>query len=167
MNGVIVCDSYFGNTMQVAEALAEGFRDSGHAVTVVNLHTGKIDPRRPPVAGADFLGVGGPTRMKNMSRRARGFARKLAPDKLAGARVFCFDTYGPLDPDPVKNEGSKWLFPGGGVKTREELVARGFDVYPDVLRCLVTEMKGPLEDDALDSARQFARQFAADVLDPA
>jgi flavodoxin len=164
MNGVIVCDSYYGNTVQVAEALAEGFREAGHDVTVVNLHSAKLDARKPPVVGADFIGVGGPTRMKNMSRRARSFARKLDPARLAGVRLFCFDTYGPLDPDPAKNRDSQWLFPGGGAKTRDELVARGFDVYPDVLRCLVTDMKGPLQDDALDSARQFARKFADDVL---
>jgi flavodoxin len=162
MNGVIVCDSYYGNTMQVAEALAEGFRSAGHEVTVVNLHADKLDPRKPPVVGADFIGVGGPTRMKNMSRRARSFARKMDPKKLAGALVFCFDTYGPLDPDPAKNDDNQWLYPGGGAKTRDELAARGFRVYPEVLRCLVTGMRGPLADDAVDSAREFARRFAAD-----
>lgn len=164
MNGVIVCDSYFGNTLQVAEALAEELGAAGHDVTVVNLHAQKLDPRKPPVAGADILGVGGPTRMKNMSRRTRSFAKKMDTDHLAGARIFLFDTYGPLDPDPAKNEDNAWLFPGGGVKVREDLVARGFAVYPDVLRCLVTEMKGPLAEDALDSARRFARRFAADAL---
>ena len=164
MNGLIVCDSYYGNTVLVAEALAEVFRAEGHVVTVVNLHADKLDPRKPPVAGADFVGVGGPTRMKNMSRRARSFAKKMDPAKLTGARVFCFDTYGPLDPDPAKNADNQWLYPGGGAKTRDELVARGFEVYPDVLRCLVTGMKGPLADDALESAREFAHRFAADQL---
>ena len=105
MNGVIVCDSYYGNALRVAETLGEEFRALGHDVTVVNLHQQKLDPRWPPVAGAGFLGVGGPTRMKNMSRRTRSFANKL-----------------------------------------------------------VTEMKGPLAEDALDSARQLARRFAADEL---
>jgi flavodoxin len=164
MNGLVVCDSYFGNTVQVAEALADELRAAGHDVAVVNLHAQKLDPRKPPVAGADFLGIGGPTRMKNMSRRTRSFAKKLDPAKLAGARVFLFDTYGPLDPDPAKNVDNAWLYPGGGVKVRDDLVARGLEVYPEVLRSLVTEMKGPLAEDALDSARLFARRFAADVL---
>lgn len=165
MNGVIVCDSYYGNALQVAETLGQEFRALGHAVTVVNLHKQKLDPRKPPVAGAGFLGVGGPTRIKNMSRRTRSFANKLDPAKLPGVHIFTFDTWGPLDKDPTKNgEDNQWLFPGGGVKTRDELVAAGFAVYADVLRCLVTEMKGPLAEDALDSARQFARRFAADEL---
>ena len=165
MNGVIVYDSYYGNTGQVAEALAEEFRALGNVVTVVNLHKQKLDPRKPPVAGADFLGVGGPTRIKNMSRRARSFAKKLDPAQLGDIRILCFDTWGPLDEDPAKNgEDNQWLFPGGGAKTRDELAGAGFAVYPVVLRCLVTGMKGPLAEDALDSARQFARRFAADEL---
>ena len=164
MNGLIVCDSYYGNTLQVAETLAEELRAAGHDVAVVNRHERKLDPRKPPAADADFLGIGGPTRMAGMSRRARGFARKLkAP--APGRALFVFDTWGPLDPDPAKNEeDNKWFYPGGGVKTREELVARGFAVYPDVLRCLVTDMKGPLVSEALASAREFARRFAADEL---
>jgi flavodoxin len=165
MNGVIVCDSYYGNSLQVAEALGEEFRVLGHDVTVVNLHKQRLDPRKPPVAGADFLAVGGPTRIKNMSRRARSFANKLDPAKLGDIRILCFDTWGPLDKDPAKNgEDNQWLFPGGGAKTRDELAGAGFAVYPSVLRCLVTGMKGPLAEDALDSARRFARQFAADEL---
>jgi flavodoxin len=164
MNGLIACDSYFGNTLEVAETLAEELRAAGHDVTVVNLHEQKLDARKPPAADAGFLGIGGPTRMARMSRRARSFARKLDAAAVAGRPVFVFDTYGPLDADPAKNEGSKWLYPGGGGKLKDALTEQGVDVYPEVLRCLVIEMKGPLVTDALESARQFARRFAAGAL---
>ena len=68
MHGLIACDSYFGNTLQVADAVAEELRAAGHAVTVVNLHEQKFDVRKPPAADAGFLGIGGPTRMARMSR---------------------------------------------------------------------------------------------------
>ena len=68
MNGFIACDSYFGNTLRVAEALAEELRAAGHDVTVVNLHAHKLDLGKPPAANADFFGIGGPTRMARMSR---------------------------------------------------------------------------------------------------
>jgi menaquinone-dependent protoporphyrinogen IX oxidase len=48
MNGLIACDSYFGNTLQVAEALAQELRAAGHDVEVVNLHSQKLDVRKPP-----------------------------------------------------------------------------------------------------------------------
>jgi flavodoxin len=165
MNGLIACDSYFGNTLQVAETLAEELRAAGHDVTVVNLHEQKLDARKPPAADAGFLGIGGPTRMARMSRRARSFAKKLDAAAVAGRPVFVFDTYGPLDADPAKNEeDGKWFYPGGGEKLKDTLAEQGVDVYPEVLRCLVIEMKGPLVTDALESARQFARRFAAGAL---
>ena len=164
MNGLIACDSYFGNTLQVAEALAEELRAAGHDVTVVNLHTQKLDAGKPPAADAGFLGIGGPTRMAKMSRRARSFAKKLDAKAAAGRPVFVFDTYGPLDADPANHENDKWFYPGGGVKLKDALTAQGVDVYPEVLRCLVTNMKGPLVTEALNSAREFARRFAAEAL---
>lgn len=165
MNGLIACDSYFGNTLQVAEALAEELRAAGHDVTVVNLHTQKLEASKPPAADAGFFGIGGPTRMARMSRRTRSFAKKLDAAAVAGRPVFVFDTYGPLNADPAKNEeNKKWFYPGGGVKLKDALTAQGVAVYPEVLRCLVTDMKGPLVDDALEAAREFARRFAADAL---
>ena len=164
MNGLIACDSYFGNTLQVAEALAEELRSAGHDVTVVNLHKEKLDLRKPPAADAGFLGIGGPTRMAKMSRRTRSFAKKLDAATAAGRPVFVFDTYGPLDADPAKHEDDKWFYPGGGVKLKDALTEQGVDVYPEVVRCLVADMKGPLVTDALESAREFARRFAAQGL---
>ena len=165
MNGVIVCDSYYGNTLQVAEALAEELRAAGHDVTVVNLHAQKLDARKPPAADAGFLGIGGPTRMARMSRRTRSFAKKLNAAAAAGRPVFVFDTYGPLDADPAKNEeDAKWFYPGGGVKLKDALTDQGVEVYPEVLRCLVTDMKGPLVTGALESARDFARRYASEAL---
>ena len=164
MNGLIACDSYFGNTLQVAEALAGELRAAGHDVTVVNLHEQKLDARKPPAADAGFFGIGGPTRMARMSRRTRSFAKKLNA-AAAGRPVFVFDTYGPLDADPAKNEeDAKWFYPGGGVKLKNALTDQGVEVYPEVLRCLVTDMKGPLVTGALESARDFARRYAAEVL---
>jgi len=164
MNGLIACDSYFGNTLQVAEALAEELRAAGHDVTVVNLHEQKLDARKPPAADAGFLGIGGPTRMAKMSRRTRSFAKKLDAATAAGRPVFVFDTYGPLGADPADHANDKWFYPGGGAKLRDALTAQGVGVYPEVLRCLVTDMKGPLVTDALESAREFARRFAAEAL---
>jgi len=164
MNGLIACDSYFGNTLQVAEALAEELRAAGHDVTVVNLHKEKLDLRKSPAADAGFLGIGGPTRMARMSRRTRSFAKKLDAATAAGRPVFVFDTYGPLDADPANHEDDKWFYPGGGVKQKDALTEQGVGVYPEVLRCLVTDMKGPLVTEALGLAREFARRFAADAL---
>ena len=85
-------------------------RAGGHEVTVVNLHSEKAD--KATLAESEFLVLGGPTRMKHMGRRALKFAKKLDAASWAGKPALVYDTYGPLDPDPAKNEGDAWAVPG-------------------------------------------------------
>lgn len=161
MIGLVAYDSYYGNGAQVAGAIAGELRAAGHDVTLADLHRGK--PDKQVMAAAEFLVLGGPTRMKHMSRRATACAKKLDPKVWAGKPALVYDTYGPLDPDPAKNEGNQWLYPGGVVELRRALEERGLRVVPGDLRCLVTGMKGPLAEGALDDARAAARSFAEEL----
>ena len=162
MNGLVVYDSYYGNGERVATVIAEELVAAGHAVTLVALHREKAG--KDVLAAAGFLVLGGPTRMKHIGRRAAAFAKKLDAKVWAGRPALVYDTWGPLDPDPAKDEGSVWLFPGGVAELRQRLEEKGLRVAPDELRCLVTGMKGPLADGALDDARAAARSFAAGML---
>ena len=159
MKGLIAFDTYYGNGAQVAAAIADELRAAGHEVLLVNLHREKAD--KLSLAESKFLVLGGPTRMKHMSRRALSFAKNLDGKVWAGRPALVYDTYGPLDPDPAKNEGSVWLYPGGVAELRARLVERGLSVAPIELRCLVSGMKGPLVEGVLDEARAAARSFAA------
>lgn len=158
MKGLVAFDSYYGNGAQVADAIAAELRTAGHEVTLVALHREKA--AKDVLAASSFLVLGGPTRMKHISRRAMSLAKKLDPAVWAGRPALVYDTYGPLDPDPAKNEGNAWLYPGGVAELRERLQEKGLQVAPIELRCLVTAMKGPLADGALDDARAAARAFA-------
>jgi menaquinone-dependent protoporphyrinogen IX oxidase len=66
MNGFIACDRHFGNTLRVAEALAEELRAVGHDFTVVDLHSQTL--KGPLVTGA--------------LESAREFARRFAAEAL-------------------------------------------------------------------------------------
>ena len=141
MKGLIAYDSYYGNGAQVAAAIAEELRAAGHEVTLLDLHHEKAD--KQVVAQSEFLVLGGPTRMKHMSRRALSFAKKLDATTWAGRSALVYDTYGPLNADPAKNEGNAWLYPGGVAELRERLVERSLSLAPIELRCLVDGTKGP------------------------
>ena len=160
MRGLIAYDTYFGNGGQVAAVIAEELSAAGHEVRLLNLHERKADAR-VLAAETDFLVVGGPTRMKHISRRARRFVKHLDPKDWADKPALVYDTYGPLDPDPAKNENNAWLYPGGVADLRQALVERKLAVDSEDLRCLVAEQKGPLVEGALDEARYTARRFAA------
>ena len=158
MNGLVAYDSYHGNGERVATAIAEELTAAGHAARVFALHREK--PSKDVLAAAEFLVLGGPTRMKHMSRRAAAFAKKLDAGAWAGRPVLVYDTWGPLDPDPAKNENNAWLFPGGVAELRQRLEEKGMRVAPIELRCLVTGIKGPLAEGAVDDARVAAQAFA-------
>ncbi|HET6920904.1 MAG TPA: flavodoxin family protein [Jiangellaceae bacterium] len=72
MNVVILYESLFGNTHQVAEAIAEGARVAAPGTQVTCLPVGESDPEQIPAA--DLLVVAGPTHMRGMTS---GFSRKM------------------------------------------------------------------------------------------
>lgn len=76
MKIVIVYESMFGNTRQVAEAIADGVRDAA-LVSVVNVN----DITPPVLANADVVVVGAPTHAHSLSRpQTRAEAAKWAAD---------------------------------------------------------------------------------------
>jgi hypothetical protein len=162
MKGLVVYDSYFGNATQVANAIATELEAAGHQVRTINLQTAKPNQRTLALV-TDFIVLGGPTRMKHISRRARNFAKDLDAQLWAGKAALVYDTYGPLSPDPAKNQDNNWLYPGGVADLRRTLTANGLKVFGKDLRCLVLAQRGPLAPQAIDDARAAARQFAHDL----
>jgi hypothetical protein len=75
MRAVVVYESMFGNTRQIAESIADGL-GTGTEVQVI----GVSQADRATLRGVDLLVVGGPTHARGMSRRA---TRRGAPDYLA------------------------------------------------------------------------------------
>jgi hypothetical protein len=155
MKGAVVYDSVFGNTKLVAEAIAEQIRADGHTVETLNLRqegSRKIE--------ADFMFVGGPTRLKKMTRNVKGFVKKLDKAYWSTRPIVAFDTYGPLPKtEEERTKAEKWINPGAVGGIRALASGRGLKVHPSSLRCAVTDLKGPLEPEALDKARRFTHEF--------
>jgi hypothetical protein len=63
MRTLVVYESYFGCTQEIAETLADGFRGAG-ATTLTAVETA----RHHPVGGYDLVVVGGPTQARGLSR---------------------------------------------------------------------------------------------------
>jgi Flavodoxin len=73
MEIVVVFESMYGVTHEIADAIAEGATEGQPGVRAVCLRVGDADPER--AAAADLLVVGGPTHMRGMSS---GMTRKMA-----------------------------------------------------------------------------------------
>ena len=159
MKVIIAVDSVHGNTKQVAETLKDEIEKAGHEVVFINLRK----EFRVPSEG-DLLLVGSPTRVAKMTGKAKRFMKKLDVAAWSGKTVATFDTHMPLPDDPKEREKTlKWVEPGAAGKLSALAAERGLKVHSPPLRCMVSDMKGPLAPGELEKAVEYASQLVASV----
>ncbi len=159
MKGIVAFDSVYGNTKQVAEAIAEEIKAQGHEVEVYNL--GEKVPRG--VTG-DFVFVGSPTRMSRMTGRTKKFVKRLDKRTWSSKPVVPFETILALPEDPAERaKAEKWTTHTAGPRIKELAEKRGLMVSEKVLRVDVKGLKGPLAPDGLNKAREFTHSFIATI----
>lgn len=168
MGAIVVYESVYGNTREVAEAIAEGLGDA----RVLPVHEA---PDR--VEGYELVVVGGPTHMHGLatssSRHAAvqalhedGNAHRIEPGATeepglrawlrdlreeADVRAAAFDTR--LDRSP-------WLTGAASRGIAKRLRQRGYDVV-DSESFLVEDSEGPLAEGELARAREWGRKLAS------
>jgi menaquinone-dependent protoporphyrinogen IX oxidase len=87
MKGLVVYDSYYGNTKLVAEAIAEQLKAEGHEAELRSVREKYLGP---PQGGVMFLGS--PVRMGSTTRRVKKFIKKLDKDIWKDESVVVFTT---------------------------------------------------------------------------
>ena len=85
MNVLIVCDSKFGNTRKVAEAIGAALNDT-NSVRI------RSADESIETSGVDMLLVGGPTQAHGASQTLKAALGRLSKGSLAGTRTATFDT---------------------------------------------------------------------------
>jgi flavodoxin len=148
MHTLIIFDSEYGNTGEVADAIAEAFQAAG-PVEVTAVHT---SPAVNFPNDLDMLIVGGPTQMHGLSAPMRAFLQQLPAESLAGVSAAAFDT-----------RAHGWqLVTGaasGGIATQLKKHGARLVVPPESF--VVTAKEGPLMDGELARARTWAAQVLA------
>ena len=96
MKILVVFDSFFGNTEQVARAVGAALEARGE-VTVVRVS--ELQPGQ--LEGLDLLVVGSPTRAFRPSPNLQAWLKGLAPGSLRGVKAAAFDTR--IDPLEAKS----------------------------------------------------------------
>jgi flavodoxin len=171
VNTLVVYESIYGNTREIAEAVAEGL-GGAKILAVHDAATGVED--------ADLVVVGGPTHMHGL---ATSMSRKMAIEaanedghapvepgagdsvglrrwlhetpKRDGARAATFDTR--LDKSPT-------LTGTAARAIARRLRRRGYDVVGSE-SFLVEDAEGPLEDGELQRARAWGAKLARQLAD--
>jgi flavodoxin len=157
MKALVLFRSYYGNTKQVAEVIAQQISALGHESTVQDLRQ-----KLPDLNSIDFIMIGAPTRMARVTRKAISVLKQLRKKGFAGKPIAVFDTYGPVPTKPEEKEKSKkWLYPGAAGIMQKVAKDQGLNVYENTLRCEVKGLKGPLADNEQEKAASFTKEFVS------
>jgi len=87
MNTLVIYDSQFGNTEQIAQAIVGSLRAFGQAQAV------RVDPAHPlELQGVDLLMLGSPTQGFRPTPGMQSWLGNVSSQSLNGLAVACFDT---------------------------------------------------------------------------
>jgi flavodoxin len=164
MRALVVYESMFGNTRQVAEAIRDGLAT---AVEVEAVEVGTAPATVPGDVG--LLVVGGPTHAFGMTRAAtRGDAVKKYGGPVVSDRIGIREWMdglqrpaGEVRAVTFDTTFRKARFMGrAGKKAEKKLRELGFRIVAPSEPFWVSEVKGPMEDGELDRAKAWGASFA-------
>ncbi len=158
MSAIIVFDSIFGNTAEVARAIGDELRTSGE-VRLVEVK----DANAADIAGADLVVLGSPTRGFRPTPAMQEFVGSIG-DQLLGISAAVFDTR--IDANEVKPKPLGWLMNIGGYAAdvlKARLAEKGARTTGEIGAFIVDGTEGPLRDGEIDRARAWAREVAASI----
>lgn len=159
MAAFVVYDSIFGNTAQVARAVAAALEAGGETVHLLTVDEAQADP----IAEIDLLVLGSPTRGFRPTPAVQEFLAQL-DGRLEGVAVAAFDTR--IDPDDIHPAPLRWVVEVGGYAAdvlAGRLRERGARVIGEPAGFMVGGTEGPLKDGELDRASAWAAGIAAAV----
>ena len=147
MNTVIVYDSQFGNTEQLARAVADKLAGYG-TVKLLRVPQGGAFEK----SEADLLLVGGPTQRHKTSQAMRAFLESIPRRALDGQTAAAFDTRYHLS-----------AFVTGSAATRiaAGLKKAGAALVVPPESFFVAKEEGPLEQGEIERAGEWAEQMYA------
>lgn len=175
MRALVVVESMFGNTLEVADAIADGLRDAPPRALDVEVH--RVD--LAPVRLADDVGllvVGGPTHAFGMSRTStRGSAAEQADGPTTtgldrGMREWLDELEEPDHPlfaTTFDTKVERPRVPGSAARRAEKhLRHMGFRIVHAATTFWVSGTAGPLVDGELDRARLHGLELARRATGP-
>ncbi len=159
MKALIVFDSFFGNTEQIARDIGNALGSNEH-VEISRVST--IKPGQ--LAGLTLLIVGSPTRAFRPTKAVVGFLNKIPSHSLKGMKVAAFDTriY-------IADINSRILnilvsmFGYAAKPIADKLAKKGGDPIIPPEGFYVKDSEGPLKEGEPERAADWAQQIMAAV----
>jgi flavodoxin I len=149
VNVLVLYDTQFGNTAQVASAIAASLRKLG-AVRLASI----ADVQPAELDGVDLLIIGGPTEEHTARQPLRTWLRQVPDARLENLKVATFDTH-------VAWPG---FLPGSAARVlAKSLRRRGARLLVPPESFLLAGTKGPLKEGELERAEAWGTALAAQI----
>lgn len=155
MKVLIVYDSVFGNTEQVARAISKALGSTASAET---LRVGDVKPEH--LSGLGLLIVGSPTRGFRPTKPITGFLNGIPTDGLKGVKVAAFDTR--ISTADVRSRFLNVMVKLFGYAAKP--IADGLEKKGGLLAAppegfFVKDTEGPLKEGELERAAAWAKRL--------
>jgi flavodoxin len=157
MKTLVIYDSFFGNTEQIARAIGNALGSPGGAET---LRVGDVEPQR--LTGLDLLIVGSPTRAFRPTEAITKLLRSIAKNGLDGTRVATFDTR--VTEEEIASR--PWIlrkmvkiFGYAARPIADRLVKKGGNLIAAPEGFFVEGTEGPLKEGELERAESWAKRI--------
>jgi flavodoxin len=151
MNALVVYHSEFGNTRQVAEAVAEAFQGAGAARTLSTDRLTAAD-----LESVDLVVMGTPTHKMNLPQAVRPVFEKLPRRILRGVPVAAFDTSYKMSAFLARFTAAKRL-------DRKLRKLGGKRLVPPETFYVQEHHEGPLYEGEIERARRWAESILAQL----
>jgi flavodoxin len=155
---MVVYDSAYGNTEQVAQAIGAALGDQGE---IEVLRVGDVRPGR--LAGLNLLIVGSPTQKFSPTGATTRFLKGIPQDGLQGVKVAAFDTRFTEDAIGKVRILAFFvrIFGYAARPIADRLVRKGGELAVPPEWFYVGDTKGPLLEGELQRAADWAERIAA------
>jgi len=159
MKGLIIYDSFFGNTEQVAREIGKVL-GAEHDVEV--LRAGEVKPER--VKDNKLLIVGSPTRKFRPVPSVTGLLGKIPKNGLKGVKAAAFDTRIVLeDANPGFLRFLMKRFGWAAQPIADRLVKKGGEMIVPPEGFAVKDSEGPLKEGEAERAADWAKRILAEI----
>ena len=155
MKVLIIYDSFFGNTEQIARAIGNAL-GSPKDVETLRVSNAKLEQ----LTGLELLIVGSPTRAFNPTEAIRNFLKRISPDGLSGIKVAAFDTG--IAMSDMKSSALRILVKIAGYAAKpiaDRLKKKGGDLVLPPEGFWVKGTEGPLKEGELERAAGWAKRI--------
>ncbi len=151
MKALIIYDSYFGNTENIAKAIQKVL-EKDNTVTLSNVND--YEPKL--LENIELLFVGSPTRAFSPTEQITKFLKELPKESLTGVKVASFDTR--VDIEKVKSKILTFLvnlFGYAAEPILKKLVKKGGEAILPPQGFFVEESEGPLSQGEIERVKNW------------